>query len=120
MGARSLFGKGIYLSLDPGYAATFVRPSPPLPHSLGRWRCLLICEVVPGPLVTIGGIGSQSDDSGRAPKDAHDVPEGVIVVEDSDAVTVRFALFWHTPSGGFGISTDMLIAILVMAFAVAY
>ena len=33
-------------------------------------------------------------------KDAHDVPEGVVVVEDSEAVAIRCALLYRHDSGG--------------------
>merc|ERR1712107_916468 len=46
---------GIYLSKEPSYAANYAKPSAPLQGGLGRWSCLFLCEVAPGPLVTIGG-----------------------------------------------------------------
>eukprot|EP00440_Ansanella_granifera_P046997 gb/GFBE01050894.1/.p1 GENE.gb/GFBE01050894.1/~~gb/GFBE01050894.1/.p1 ORF type:complete len:320 (+),score=40.87 gb/GFBE01050894.1/:1-960(+) len=124
--ARSLYGKGIYLSLEPGYAAGFVRPSAPLPQSLGRWRCLLLCEVAPGPRVTVGGASSVAvrpeGSGGVASNDAHDVPEGVVVVEDSDSVSVRCALFWHEPEVQTfgGVSVETVLAVLVALAAILY
>eukprot|EP00929_Paragymnodinium_shiwhaense_P109031 TRINITY_DN75399_c0_g1_i1.p1 TRINITY_DN75399_c0_g1~~TRINITY_DN75399_c0_g1_i1.p1 ORF type:complete len:324 (-),score=61.07 TRINITY_DN75399_c0_g1_i1:114-1085(-) len=100
----SLFGKGIYLSIVPSYAFNFAKTSPPLANGHGRWSCLFLCEVAPGPLVSVGGVGAAADDAHsaatvpRADKDAFDVPEGVIIVEDSEAVVVRCALFFYRGS----------------------
>merc|ERR1711862_305234 len=52
---RGLFGQGMYFSLEPALAASYVRPSVCLPPQLGRWRCLFVCQIAPGPLVSIGG-----------------------------------------------------------------
>eukprot|EP00927_Polykrikos_kofoidii_P027261 TRINITY_DN24053_c0_g1_i2.p2 TRINITY_DN24053_c0_g1~~TRINITY_DN24053_c0_g1_i2.p2 ORF type:complete len:166 (-),score=9.58 TRINITY_DN24053_c0_g1_i2:118-615(-) len=123
----SLFGRGIYLSSDPGYAKTFAKTSPPLPGGLGRWNCLLLCEVAPGPLVTVGDNGSNVADVATATlaaRDAHDVPAGVIVVEDSNSVVVRSALFWRRDSGekeGGGIcspAVQIAVAVLLVVAAV--
>lgn len=124
--ARSLYGKGIYLSLEPSYAASFVRPSPPLLHALGRWRCLFLCEVTPGPMVTVGGEGSfeaRSEESGGlATKDAHNVPEGVVVAENSESVRVCCALLWHAPDTQRfgGLSIEAILACVVAVIACLY
>lgn len=115
---RGIFGQGIYLSTDFAYAATFARGCPQLPNSLGSWKAVLICEVAPGPLVTIGG---RQDEVTAERKEAHNVPEGVIVVEDSDAVAIRAVMLWQTPDSGswLGVSAEM-IAFLVVIVAILY
>lgn len=113
--ARGAFGQGIYFSVEPGLAASYVRPSQPLPSDLGQWRCLLICEVAPGPMVTVGGQEQLCHVGGR---EALDVPDGYVVVEDSESVAVRAAVFWHSEARG-GACTGawqlILAAILVIA-----
>lgn len=125
----SIYGKGIYLSTDICYASGFAKPSAALPHGLGSWSCVFLCEVAPGPMVTVGGAAetAQAQSNGLAPRDAHNVPESVIVVEDSDAVVVRCALLYrHGGSSGAGLFSlgsylsETTLAALVILLAVLY
>jgi len=133
----SLFGRGIYLSRDPSYAGQFARMSSPLPGLLGRWSCLLLCEVTPGPMVTIGPDTGVIDRVGeisqcpqpsettyaRAKKDAHSVPDGVIVVEDSAAVVIRSAILHRLDAPAARtcrLSPELIVGIVVVVTAIAH
>merc|ERR1711957_885517 len=111
---RGVFGQGIYFSSDPALAASYVRPGS-CPHGLGQWRCVLICQVTPGPLVSIGGQENKQTSAGEA----HDVPDGYIIVEDSKSVVVRAAVFWRNELSGNqgGVLQWMFAALLVAAVA---